>query len=148
MTEPEKEPTPEDVDLEQEALEEATLEETRAKDEQEFDAILRRLVRITGQISFFGPILWLFVFLPLFLILGAATPPAVAGFLARVLFLLFLAFPISGIVGLFFCLLLWGAPTTDADLKCGIIFSALADVFALGFSAVLPLFLIALNPFP
>ena len=142
MTEPEKEPTSEDVDLEQEALEEATLEETRAKDEQEFAATLRRLVRITGQISFFGPILWLFVF---FLILGAATPSAVAGFLARVLFLLFLAFPISGIVGLFFCLLLWGAPTTDADLKCGIIFSALADVFALGFSAALPL---ALNPFP
>ena len=142
MTEPEKEPTSEDVDLEQEALEEATLEETRAKDEQEFAATLRRLVRITGQISFFGPILWLFVF---FLILGAATPSAVAGFLARVLFLLFLAFPISGIVGLFFCLLLWGAPTTDADLKSEIIFSALADVFALGFSAALPL---ALNPFP
>ena len=142
MTEPEKEPTSEDVDLEKETLEEATLEETRAKDEQEFDAILRRLVRITGQISFFGPILWLFVF---FLILGAATPSAVAGFLARVLFLLFLAFPISGIVGLFSCLLLWGAPTTEADLKSGIIFSALADVFALGFSATLPL---ALNPFP
>ena len=142
MTEPEKESTSEDVNLEQEALEEATLEETRAKDEQEFDAILRRLVRITGQISFFGPILWLFVF---FLILGAATPSAVAGFLALVLFLLFLAFPISGIVGLFSCLLLWGAPTTEADLKSGIIFSALADVFALGFSAALPL---ALNPFP
>ena len=142
MTEPEKESTSEDVNLEQEALEEATLEETRAKDEQEFDAILRRLVRITGQISFFGPILWLFVF---FLILGAATPSAVAGFLALVLFLLFLAFPISGIVGLFSCLLLWGAPTTEADLKSGISFSALADVFALGFSAALPL---ALNPFP
>ena len=142
MTEPEKESTSEDVNLEQEALEEATLEETRAKDEQEFDAILRRLVRITGQISFFGPILWLFVF---FLILGAATPSAVAGFLALVLFLLFLAFPISGIVGLFSCLLLWGAPTTEADLKSGIIFSVLADVFALGFSAALPL---ALNPFP
>ena len=142
MTEPEKEPTSEDVNLEKETLEEATLEETRAKDEQEFDAILRRLVRITGQISFFGPILWLFVF---FLILGAATPSAVAGFLALVLFLLFLAFPISGIVGLFSCLLLWGAPTTEADLKSGIIFSALADVFALGFSAALPL---ALNPFP
>ena len=142
MTEPEKESTSEDVNLEQEALEEATLEETRAKDEQEFDAILRRLVRITGQISFFGPILWLFVF---FLILGAATPSAVAGFLALVLFLLFLTFPISGIVGLFSCLLLWGAPTTEADLKSGIIFSALADVFALGFSAALPL---ALNPFP
>ena len=130
------------MNLEQEALEEAPLEETRAKDEQEFDAILRRLVRITGQISFFGPILWLFVF---FLILGAATPSAVAGFLALVLFLLFLAFPISGIVGLFSCLLLWSAPTTEADLKSGIIFSALADVFALGFSAALPL---ALNPFP
>ena len=142
MTEPEKEPTSEDVDLEKETLEEATLEETRAKDEQEFAATLRRLVRITGQISFFGPILWLFVF---FLILGAATPSAVAGFLALVLFLLFLAFPISGIVGLFSCLLLWGAPTTEADLKSGIIFSALADVFALGFSAALPL---ALNPFP
>ena len=143
MTEPEKESTSEDVNLEQEALEEATLEETRAKDEQEFDAILRRLVRITGQISFFGPILWLFVFL--LFILGAATPSAVAGFLAPVLFLLFLAFPISGIVGLFSCLLLWGAPTTEADLKNGIVFSALADVFALGFSAALPL---ALNPFP
>lgn len=142
MTEPGKESTSEDVNLEQEALEEATLEETRAKDEQEFDAILRRLVRITGQISFFGPILWLFVF---FLILGAATPSAVAGFLALVLFLLFLAFPISGIVGLFSCLLLWGAPTTEADLKSGIVFSALADVFALGFSAAAPLFL---NPFP
>ncbi len=142
MTEPEKEPTSEDVNLEQEALEEATLEETRAKDEQEFDAILRRLVRITGPISFFGPILWLLVF---FLILGAATPSAVAGFLALVLFLLFLAIPISGIVGLFSCLLLWGAPTTEADLKSGIIFSALADVFALGFSAAAPLFL---NPFP
>ena len=142
MTEPEKEPTSEDVNLEKETLEEATLEETRAKDEQECDAILRRLVRITGQISFFGPILWLFV---CFLILGAATPSAVAGFLALVLFLLFLAFPISGIVGLFSCLLLWGAPTTEADLKSGIIFSALADVFALGFSAAAPLFL---NPFP
>ena len=142
MREPEKEPTSEDVDLEKETLEEATLEETRAKDEQEFAATLRRLVRITGQISFFGPILWLFVF---FLILGAATPSAVAGFLALVLFLLFLAFPISGIVGLFSCLLLWGAPTTEADLKSGIIFSALADVFALGFSVALPL---ALNPFP
>ena len=142
MTEPEKESTSEDVNLEQEALEEATLEETRAKDEQEFAATLRRLVRITGQISFFGPILWLFVF---FLILGAATPSAVAGFLAPVLFLLFPAFPISGIVGLFFCLLLWGAPTTDADLKTEIVFSALADVFALGFSAAAPLFL---NPFP
>ena len=62
MTEPEKESTSEDVNLEQEALEEATLEETRAKDEQEFAATLRRLVRITGQISFFGPILWLFLF--------------------------------------------------------------------------------------
>ncbi len=142
MTEPEKEPTSEDVNLEKETLEEATLEETRAKDEQEFDAILRRLVRITGQISFFGPILWLFVF---FLILGAATPSAVAGFLALVLFLLFLAFPISGIVGLFSCLLLWGAPTTEADLKTEIVFSALADVFALGFSAALPF---VLNPFP
>ena len=142
MREPEKEPTSEDVDLEKETLEEATLEETRAKDEQEFNAILRRLVRITGQISFFGPILWLFVF---FLILGAATPSAVAGFLALVLFLLFIAFPISGIVGLFSCLLLWGAPTTEADLKTEIVFSALADVFALGFSAALPF---VLNPFP
>ena len=143
MTEPEKESTSEDVNLEQEALEEATLEETRAKDEQEFDAILRRLVRITGQISFFGPILWLFVFL--LFIPGAATPSAVAGFLALVLFLLFLAFPISGIVGLFSCLLLWGAPTTEADLKTEIVFSALADVFALGFSAAAPF---VLNPFP
>ena len=143
MTEPEKESTSEDVNLEQEALEEATLEETRAKDEQEFAATLRRLVRITGQISFFGPILWLFVFL--LFILGAATPSAVAWFLAPVLFLLFPAFPISGIVGLFSCLLLWGAPTTEADLKTEIVFSALADVFALGFSAALPF---VLNPFP
>lgn len=142
MTEPEKTPTQEEQTSEEAKRETATLEETRAKDEQEFDAILRRLVRITGPISFFGPILWLFVF---FLILGAATPSAVAGFLALVLFLLFLAFPISGIVGLFSCLLLWGAPTTEADLKTEIVFSALADVFALGFSAALPF---VLNPFP
>ncbi|MBR0225774.1 MAG: hypothetical protein IJL92_06935 [Thermoguttaceae bacterium] len=152
MTKPEKTPTSgeqpaEEADLEQEALEEATLEETRAKEEQEFDDILSRLVRRTGQISFFGPILWMFVLLPSFLALATVTPPVVAMVLGCVLFLMFIAFPISAIVGLFSCLLLWSAPTTKADLKSGIVFSALADVFALGFSVILPGFQIALVPF-
>ena len=143
MTEPEKEPTSEDVNLEKETLEEATLEETRAKDEQEFDAILRRLVRITGQISFFGPILFFFLVVPLGI--AASSDGVGAELLARVLCLLFLAIPISAIVGLFSCLLLWGAPTTTSDLKTGIVFSALADVFGLGISVLAPF---ALNPFP
>ena len=143
MTKPAKTPTSgeqpaEEADLEQEALEEATLEETRAKEEQEFDDILSRLVRRTGQISFFGPILWMFVLLPSFLALATVTPPVVAMVLGCVLFLMFIAFPISAIVGLFSCLLLWSAPTTKADLKSGIVFSALADVFALGFSVIMP----------
>ena len=139
MTEPQEEP-----ELEESELEETTLEETRAKEEQEFDAILSRLVRRTGQISFFGPILWMFVLLPSFLALATVTPPVVEMVLGCVLFLMFIAFPISAIVGLFSCLLLWGAPTTKADLKSGIVFSALADVFALGFSVIMPF---ALHPF-
>ena len=128
MTEPEKESTSEDVNLEQEALEEATLEETQAKGEQEFDSTLYRLVAITGLISFYGPILFPFLVIPLSL--GASSVGA--EFLARILDLLFLAIPISAIVGLFSCLQLWVAPTTKSDLKVGIVFSALADVFGLG----------------
>jgi hypothetical protein len=141
MTEPEKEPTSEDVDLEKETLEEATLEETRAQGEQEFDSTLYRLVAITGLISFYGPILYVFFVIPLSLGLGNAE------LFARVLFLLFFAIPISAIVGLFSCLLLWVAPTTKSDLKVGIVFSALADVFGLGVSALAPYILIALSPF-
>ena len=149
MTEPQEESELEESELEETTLEEttleeATLEETRAKEEQEFDAILSRLVRRTGQISFFGPILWMFVLLPSFLALATVTPPVVEMVLGCVLFLMFIAFPISAIVGLFSCLLLWGAPTTKADLKSGIVFSALADVFALGFSVIMPF---ALLPF-
>ena len=149
MTEPQEEPELEESELEETTLEETTLEETtleetRAKEEREFDAILSRLVRRTGQISFFGPILWMFVLLPSFLALATVTPPVVEMVLGCVLFLMFIAFPISAIVGLFSCLLLWGAPTTKADLKSGIVFSALADVFALGFSVIMPF---ALHPF-
>lgn len=143
MTEPEKEPTSEDVNLEQETLEEATLEETRAQGEQEFDSTLYRLVAITGLISFYGPILFPFFFL----FLGFALSSASAELFARILILSFFAIPISAIVGLFSCLLLWFAPTTKADLKPGIVFSALADVFGLGFSVLAPFILIALSPF-
>ena len=130
MTEPEKEPTSEDVNLEKETLEEATLEETQAKGEQEFDSALYRRVAITGLISFYGPIIYVFFVLPLFFGLGAD------GLFADILLLLFFAIPLSAIVGLFSCLQLWGAPTTKADLKVGIVFSALADVFGLGISVL------------
>ncbi len=130
MTEPEKESTSEDVNLEQEALEEATLEETQAKEEREFDSSLYRLVAITGLISFYGPIIYVFFVLPLFFGLGAD------GLFADILLLLFFAIPLSAIVGLFSSLQLWGAPTTKADLKVGIVFSALADVFGLGISVL------------
>ncbi len=110
--------------------EEATPEETQAKEEREFDSALYRLVAITGLISFYGPIIYVFFVLPLFFGLGAD------GLFADILLLLFFAIPLSAIVGLFSCLQLWGAPTTKADLKVGIVFSALADVFGLGISVL------------
>ena len=136
--EPEKTSTSEEAKLET-----ATLEETQAKGEQEFDSTLYRLVAITGLISFYGPILFPFLAPPLTL----AAYSVGLELLARDLYLLFFAIPISAIVGLFSCLLLWVAPTTKADLKTGIVFSALADVFGLGVSALAPYILIALSPF-
>ena len=136
--EPEKTSTSEEAKLET-----ATLEETQAKGEQEFDSTLYRLVAITGLISFYGPILFPFLAPPLAL----AAYSVGLELLARDLYLLFFAIPISAIVGLFSCLLLWVAPTTKADLKIGIVFSALADVFGLGVSALAPYILIALSPF-
>lgn len=134
MTEPKEEP----------ALEEATLAEQRAKEEQEFNSILCRMVRITGQISFYGSIFFLFV-LPLFFFGQRIGESSVGSRLFGLgIGLLFLAIPISAIVGLFSCLLLWGAPTTKAELKTGIVFSALADVFALVISVIMPF---ALLPF-
>ncbi len=141
MTEPEKTPTQEEQTSEEAKRETATLEEMRAKDEREFDSSLYRLVAITGLISFYGPIIYVFFVLPLFFGLGAD------GLFADILLLLFFAIPLSAIVGLFSCLQLWGAPTTKADLKVGIVFSALADVFGLGVSALAPYILIALSPF-
>ena len=124
--------------------EEAKREETQAKEEREFDSSLYRLVAITGLISFYGPILFPFLVFPL----SAAVYSVGLELLARDLFLLlFFAIPISAIVGLFSCLLLWVAPTTKSDLKVGIVFSALADVFGLGVSALAPYILIALSPF-
>ncbi len=143
MTEPEKTPTQEEQTSEEAKRETATLEEMRAKDEREFAFSLYRLVAITGLISFFGPILFFFLVVPLGI--AASSDGVGAELLARVLCLLFLAIPISAIVGLFSCLLLWGAPTTTSDLKTGIVFSALADVFGLGISVLAPF---ALNPFP
>ncbi|MBR0225773.1 MAG: hypothetical protein IJL92_06930 [Thermoguttaceae bacterium] len=139
LEEPElEEPELEETTLEETTLEEATLEETRAKEEREFDDILRRLVYRTGQISFYGSIFLLFG-LPLFFFgPGDAESSASSRIIGIVICLLFLAIPLSAIVGLFSCLLLWGAPTTKADLKIGIVFSALADVFALGFSVIMP----------
>ena len=133
----------EETTLEETALEEATLEETQTKEEQEFNSILSMLVSRTKMIGFFAPI-FVFLFFPLFLVLGAAAPPVVQLFLGAVFILLFLALPISSLVGLFSCLLLWGAPTTNADLKSEIIVSALANVFTLVFSGILPLALRAL----
>ena len=130
MTETEKTSTPEERTSEDVKLETATLEETQAKGEQEFDSALYRRVAITGLISFYGPIIYVFFVLPLFFGLG------VDGLFADILLLLFFAFPLSAIVGLFSCLQLWGAPTTKADLKVGIVFSALADVFGLGISVL------------
>ncbi len=124
--------------------EEATPEETQAKEEREFDSALYRLVAITGLISFYGPIIFPFLVFPL----SAAVYSVGLELLAHDLFLLlFFAIPISAIVGLFSCLLLWVAPTTKSDLKVGIVFSALADVFGLGVSALAPYILIALSPF-
>ena len=131
MTEPEKKSALEEQTSEEAELETATPEETRAKEEREFDSALYRLVAITGLISFYGPIIYVFFVLPLFFGLGAD------GLFADILLLLFFAIPLSAIVGLFSCLQLWGAPTTKADLKVGIVFSALADVFALGLCALL-----------
>ena len=128
--EPEKTSTPEERTSEEAKLETATLEETQAKEEREFDSALYRLVAITGLISFYGPIIYVFFVLPLFFGLGAD------GLFADILLLLFFAIPLSAIVGLFSCLQLWGAPTTKADLKVGIVFSALADVFGLGISVL------------
>ena len=133
----------EETTLEETALEEATLEETQTKEEQEFNSILSMLVSRTKMIGFFAPI-FVFLFFPLFLVLGAAAPPVVQLFLGAVFILLFLALPISSLVGLFSCLLLWGAPTTNADLKGEIIVSAIANVFTLVFSGILPLALRAL----
>ena len=130
--EPEKTSTPEERTSEEAKLETATPEETQAKEEREFDSALYRLVAITGLISFYGPIIYVFFVLPLFFGLGAD------GLFADILLLLFFAIPISAIVGLFSCLSLWLAPTTKTDLKIGIVFSALADVFALGLCALLP----------
>jgi len=142
--EPEKTSTPEERTSEEAKLETATLEETQAKEEREFDSALYRLVAITGLISFYGPIIFPFLVFPL----SAAVYSVGLELLARDLFLLlFFAIPISAIVGLFFCLLLWVAPTTKSDLKVGIVFSALADVFGLGVSALAPYILIALSPF-
>ena len=138
MTEPEKKSALEEQTSEEAELETATPEETRAKEGREFDSALYRLVAITGLISFYGPLLLLFFVGPLFVWLESVAPSAYAELFERILTLLFFAIPISAIVGLFSCLSLWLAPTTKADLKIGIVFSALADVFALGLYALLP----------
>ena len=147
MTEPEKTPTQEEQTSEKAAPETPAPEETRAKEKQEFVPILYRLVAITGLISFYGPILFLFFTISLFFGLGTTTPFAVASLLALILRLLFSAIPVSAIIGLLSCILLWRASTTEADLKAGIVFSALADVFGLGFSALAPFILLAMTPF-
>ena len=107
MTEPKEEPA-----LEGQTSEEAAPEEARAKEKQEFVPILDRLFAITGLISFCGPILFVFFFSRL-----GIMKPSVAGLLEPILILLFFAIPISAIIGLLSCILLWRASTTKANEK-------------------------------
>ena len=126
MTKPEKTPT-----SGEQPAEEATLEETRAKEEQEFNSILCRMVRITGQISFYGSIFFLFV-LPLFFFGQRIGESSVGSRLFGLgISLLFLAIPISAIVGLVANFFLWRVPTTSSDTKSFIVFTSIIHGCAL-----------------
>ena len=134
MKEPKEEP----------ALETPALEETRTEKGRTFDSIFYGLIAITGQISFFGPVLILFLFCLL-----AVAPGVADWYFMRLSFLhlsflrLLVAIPISAIVGLFLCLVLL-CDNDGGRKKTGIVFSALADVFGLVFSVIMS---IALLPF-
>ena len=129
MKEPKEEP----------ALETPALEETRTKKGRTFDSIFYGLIAITGLISFYGPVLILFLFCLYDVESGVAS-----WVFARLHFLrLFVVIPISAIVGLFLCLVLL-CDNDGGRKKTGIVFSALADVFGLVFSVIMS---IALLPF-
>ena len=133
MKEPKEEP----------ALETPALEETRTEKGRTFDSIFYGLIAITGQISFFGPVLILFLFCLLAVAPGVADWYFMRLSFLRLLDLMLVAIPISAIVGLFLCLVLL-CDNDGGRKKTGIVFSALADVFGLVFSVIMS---IALLPF-
>ena len=133
MKEPKEEP----------ALETPALEETRTEKGRTFDSIFYGLIAITGQISFFGPVLILFLFCLLAMAPGVADWYFMRLSFLRLLDLMLVAIPISAIVGLFLCLVLL-CDNDGGRKKTGIVFSALADVFGLVFSVIMS---IALLPF-